>query len=216
MAKSQEKTPLAKLRGILGKNVGSMAKLLGCSIATIRSVETGRLKISSKLKERIVHETWISPDWLTRGDVSVPAISTRREPYTLEVFKEAQAKKRFSEQVLPFFCLSGERDAIVRICSILRSANSQKRYHVATFKLMEALESLADEFGYHSDCPLNEGDSLDLLKTRALLQEHVANIDYMVNVGTEAQKNIKPTSGQPSPWPQKPAKSKRSARRGKV
>ena len=50
----------------------AMAEFLGCSVDTIQSIETGRLKLSDELAGRISLETGVSLKWLLDDDVSGP------------------------------------------------------------------------------------------------------------------------------------------------
>lgn len=64
--------PLAVLRKILEMSQQDFAELVNCSVATIQSVELGRLRLSLALAERIRDATGISVNWLIRGNPSDP------------------------------------------------------------------------------------------------------------------------------------------------
>ncbi|RYD72171.1 MAG: hypothetical protein EOP84_23625 [Verrucomicrobiaceae bacterium] len=85
--------PLAVLRAVLGMSQDQMAELAQCSRKTIQAVELGNLNMSDSLANRIVKETWVDPQWLTSGDPRKPIITQTGDPYTLELFKVAQAFK---------------------------------------------------------------------------------------------------------------------------
>lgn len=92
-----ERHVLAILRQILGSDGRSMgqkelAELAGCSLATIQSVELGRLKLSQRLAEKIATVCGVSPDWLLQDDPSAPPTAwLRNGEFTAEVFKATQA-----------------------------------------------------------------------------------------------------------------------------
>lgn len=85
--------PLAALRAEIGLSQDQMAELLGVSRKTVQAVELGNLKLSDSLANRIVKETWISPDWLMGGDLTKPMVSCHDAPFDRGTFELAQAWK---------------------------------------------------------------------------------------------------------------------------
>src|SRR6516165_10387001 len=63
---------LSVLRKNLALRQTQLAKMVGCSVATITSVEVGRLKLSESLAKRIAAATGCDEQWLLAGDASVP------------------------------------------------------------------------------------------------------------------------------------------------
>lgn len=180
-----------------------MAEFLDCSIDTIKSIESGRMKLSESMAERMFHEFGISKAWLLAGDVSAPPIAQNREPYTEEHFHNAQADKGEYEKVNPFFLMGHLMNAHLRVARILLAANEQRRFHIALFKLREALEKVEAVFGLKPD------DGIDLVAAKDLLEDgrrYFETIDGFT----------RPLMEQLSPKPEKPARSKRSVRRRKV
>jgi transcriptional regulator with XRE-family HTH domain len=55
------------LRQILGLTVEEFAKLIGKSLTTVNSLETGRLKLSEETAFRISQETGVEMHWLLKG-----------------------------------------------------------------------------------------------------------------------------------------------------
>jgi transcriptional regulator with XRE-family HTH domain len=72
MPASKRSHALAILRKNLGLRQPELAEMLGCSVATIQSIEVGRLKLSESLASRISAATGCDRDWLLRNDVSEP------------------------------------------------------------------------------------------------------------------------------------------------
>lgn len=87
------KTTLAILRTTIGLGQRDMAKLLGCSMATVQSIEMSRLALSKKLAHQTSLQTGVDPDWLLRNEYKEPPVSNHLPPrqYTKEVFEERQA-----------------------------------------------------------------------------------------------------------------------------
>jgi transcriptional regulator with XRE-family HTH domain len=69
------KHTLAKLRITLGLRQKEMADLLGVSLATIQSIESGRLRLSKQLAVRAEFETGVNAHWLFANDISKPVRS---------------------------------------------------------------------------------------------------------------------------------------------
>jgi DNA-binding XRE family transcriptional regulator len=67
---------LSHVLSVLRKNLAlrqtQLAKMVGCSVATITSIEVGRLKFSESLAKRIAAATGCDEQWLLAGDASVP------------------------------------------------------------------------------------------------------------------------------------------------
>lgn len=124
-----------------------MAEILGCSTATIHSIESGRLKISKNLARKILHETQISPKWLLSGDVSAPPISLNHEPYTSDIFDRAQVEKIRRDYPDAHTFLMRQMGFCAMLAAILASAREKRSYFMAEYKISQALQTLRDEFG---------------------------------------------------------------------
>jgi DNA-binding XRE family transcriptional regulator len=72
MPASKRTHTLAILRKNLALRQPELAEMVGCSVATIQSIEVGRLKLSESLAGRISVTTGCDRDWLLRNDVSAP------------------------------------------------------------------------------------------------------------------------------------------------
>jgi DNA-binding XRE family transcriptional regulator len=69
---------LALLRKVLRLKQSDLAKLVGCSAATIQSIEMLRLKLSKRLAARISAATCANVDWLLNNDVNAPMPPIRK------------------------------------------------------------------------------------------------------------------------------------------
>jgi DNA-binding XRE family transcriptional regulator len=63
---------LSVLRKNLALRQTELAKMVGCSVNTITSIEVGRLKLSESLARRIAVVTGCDEQWLLANDISVP------------------------------------------------------------------------------------------------------------------------------------------------
>lgn len=136
------------LRRVIGKTQPQMAKMLGCSAATIQSIEVGRLKMSERLAQRISRKTDINPAWLLQGDPLAPPMDTTGAPYTQESFELNQP----INHPLPVIGVSDWLSGIWRqVLGILASAHKRRELPLCEYKLRESLRALEKRFGYQ-DC----------------------------------------------------------------
>ena len=96
MATSQQKSKVAQTRIITGETAEAFADIIGKSLSTLRSLETGRLKLSEKTALEISSATGVSFGWLLSGKNTPPVCGSLRQelPYTKESFVHHTAKKR--------------------------------------------------------------------------------------------------------------------------
>ena len=159
MAKSQFRTTAAVLRSILNKSAEAMAEFVDCSISTIKSVESGRLKLSPSLAERMYHETGISKQWLLAGDPLAPPISWRDDPYTFQAFVRAQAWKNYHDRMPKMKVTKDFVGFAVRLRAILASADRRKTYHMTAYHVGEFLKDLEGEHGTDKGAPSSDMDA---------------------------------------------------------
>lgn len=95
---SKRRTPVSVLRGLLGLTVAEFAELIGKSLVTVNSLETGRLKLSEETAQTISEECGVSMGWLLAGKPKEKPYFTDVEngvqPYTRECFERVQAAKQ--------------------------------------------------------------------------------------------------------------------------
>lgn len=91
MRRSPYRHPLAVLRLGLGLGQKEMARLLGCSVATVQAIELKRLALSGRLAQAASDQTSVSAEWLLGGDPSVPPVTAAGEPFTVEKYEARQA-----------------------------------------------------------------------------------------------------------------------------
>lgn len=161
---SSEKTNVAKLRIQLGEKQDGFAQLIGCSIHTLQSVETGRLKLSKSLATKISAVSGVHVDWLLKNLRSAPfaavpdirfrnfkgrmvRIRGEREPYTHETFLRAQKLQKIPEFIgimIPDYMFSfyGQMRAI------FNSAAKNGLAGAAILTTARWLENLRRQFGH--------------------------------------------------------------------
>ena len=151
MKPSPLRHPVAIVRQICRLYQKEFAELIGCSRIYLQKIEQtpqhGGQRLSEKLATRISHETGISLAWLLTGDPNLPAVSGRGEPYTHQIYEHAQAEKKWFDQPQPYFRRNSALGFCAQLVAILESANAQKKYFMAEYKVGKALESLRNEFG---------------------------------------------------------------------
>src|SRR5262245_36752431 len=96
MAKPKSKTTVSVLRSTIGISAKKLADLIGRSIHTVKSLESGRLALSEDLAMKISHETGVDTRWLLGGNpqtrpfpdvIAQEYLSARLdEDYSKEVF----------------------------------------------------------------------------------------------------------------------------------
>jgi len=151
MRTSPRRHALAVLRLTLGLGQKEMAQLVGCSAATIQSVElnSGRLKLSSSLAERISKETGVAVRWLLQNDTAAPIIDVAGEPFTAETFKRHRASRerpktdfRDTAYVLRMATL-----AAWRITAAMVQAYEDDKFNLCDHAVFEACRNIESEFG---------------------------------------------------------------------
>lgn len=140
---------LAKLRAILEMTQPELAKLLNCSVPTIKAIEgnKGRLDLSHALAERAEYQTGVSIDWLLRNDSSEqPTFGNQTNtPYLKTHFEQRQAAIRQSKsdsnlqsaQVGWVLCR-----VLKTIAAMLLRACEQGQTDLCAYKLQKALDEL--------------------------------------------------------------------------
>jgi transcriptional regulator with XRE-family HTH domain len=86
MSKSELRTKVAVLRSVIGLSVGEFAALVGKSPYTIKSLESGRLKLSKGLAILISKKTGVALRWLLDETQTGPPFTRDNEPFTKESY----------------------------------------------------------------------------------------------------------------------------------
>jgi DNA-binding XRE family transcriptional regulator len=187
-------TPAAVLRAILGIKDAEMAEILGCSRATIHSLESGRLKMSNAMARRMFHETHISPQWALAGNAKAPPVAAGGEPYTRAIFERAQAEKVQRNRPPLQSLLLDALGYAARLVAILTSASNRGEYYMASYKTWAALRALREEFGQDLAVYTPTNSSLDQNAEQAL-----AVLQKFREAYDEAQVHLSRLFVQPTP-----------------
>ncbi len=133
------------------------ALLVGCSIHTLQSVESGRLKLSKTLATLIYIFTGVGVDWLLKNDLkSAPVAATSFktysgetvfDPYSLETFREAKKLHQTGEWISLhiaeyMFSFYGQMSAI------LNSAAARGHAGAAILQTAKWLDASREQFGH--------------------------------------------------------------------
>jgi len=138
------------------------AELIGCSVHTLQSIETGRLKLSQKLAHRIARETGVAVDWLVGKPPKAPIVGELRivkrrdgtgtldvrPPYKFQYYEQAQASKIKPDEYLAEDLSAVYLDHYAPILrAILFSAHKQRCLNVALWKISNFLSDCEKQFG---------------------------------------------------------------------
>jgi DNA-binding XRE family transcriptional regulator len=109
MRPSALRHPVAVLRTFLGLKQPEFAKLVGCSPATIQSIELGpeRLEASFSVAFQISDATGVDHKWIINGDPLAPMMDRFGNPYSIEVWEVFRDARR----------ASGEDEDSVNFCT---------------------------------------------------------------------------------------------------
>jgi transcriptional regulator with XRE-family HTH domain len=96
MATSQQKSKVAQIRLITGETAEAFADIIGKSISTLRSLETGRLKLSEGTARQISEATGVNLAWLLDNKKRTPICCREHssKPFSKESYIHHIAKKR--------------------------------------------------------------------------------------------------------------------------
>jgi len=156
MRLSSKRTTVAVLREILGLSVEEFAVLVGKSVPTIRSLESGRLRLGEQTAIEISKKTGVSLKWLLDGKPEVEPYyvdGTGPKPYDLYIFEELRAAEQYGHR-LPFGDTDEgiTRDSIfyaLQALPIFYSALSKGNAMLMHYHWSNFLESMREKFGVH-------------------------------------------------------------------
>jgi transcriptional regulator with XRE-family HTH domain len=128
---------VAHLRKILQRTQEDFAVLAGVSRNAVASLESGRLKLSARLANKISEQTNVNPHWLLTADPSAPMVNCDNQPWRQEDFEAAQ--KDLQERDLAVELL--EREMATEVCTAyiflqraLQAASKRNAFAVSQFR----------------------------------------------------------------------------------
>ena len=157
--RSKRKTTVAVLRQELGLSVDEFAKLIDKSVATINSLETGRLKLSEETAFKIQEETGVEMAWLLKaGPREKPYVLSFeghgvRKAYTRELFEQIQSSKGRKSYYLedPKHHLISAFSIVSDWLSVYTAAEQTGRGDLATYLMCQLLDQLVERLGKDDD-----------------------------------------------------------------
>jgi transcriptional regulator with XRE-family HTH domain len=157
--KSKRRTTIAVLRQELGLSVEKFAKLIDKSVATINSLETGRLKLSEETAFKIQEETGVEMQWLLKaGPREKPYVLSfegygARRPYAKELFEQIQSSKGRKSYYLkdPEHHLIPAISIVSDWFSVYAKAEQAGREDLATYLMCQFLDQLVERMGQNDD-----------------------------------------------------------------
>jgi transcriptional regulator with XRE-family HTH domain len=147
MTRTTKKTTIAVLRSITGLKAKCFADVLGCSEATVNSLETGRLKLSETMAQRIFHETGASLKWLLAGDVHALPMGRDGKPYSAEHFEAHHSHKLHADKLPPARLAVDFVNFAARLHDILSASNRADGYALTAYKVGRFLDGMERDGG---------------------------------------------------------------------
>ena len=151
---SKRKTTVAVLRQTLELSVEEFAKLIGKSVTTINSLESGRLKLSEETAFVISRETGIGRSWLLKNKPKEkPRVFDVAEgvdrPFTKAVFQARQAQKKYEASIRlnPDLLLIDAIQRVTHWVAIYTAAAQKGQGALAYYLMSEFLEKLDRRLG---------------------------------------------------------------------
>lgn len=147
MAKSQGKTKVAVLRATIGISAKEFADLVGKTVHTVNSLESGRLVLSDKLAIKIGDVTSVSPHWLVDDRDTRPPVDVPGELVTRESFEAHRAGILAGRQTLSeVFIEHWIADALWGLEELLKKIQKFENFNLALYRVSRFLLGLEAEF----------------------------------------------------------------------
>ena len=176
MRLSEQRTTVAVLRAIIGETTHEFARATGLSLSAVEKLESGRLKLSDSIAQRISFETGASTKWLLGGNTRIPPLLDISTPeflagqehldiatgnadaplFTADVYRRVRAARLSGQSPTPDGHHSRDEQIIcvlLRLLCIYCAARKRGEDAMALFRLDSAEAELAREFGFTLDQP---------------------------------------------------------------
>lgn len=208
MARSQQKTTIAKLRAVLGSTLGGekrFAKLAERSPDWVKKVSAGIIKLGEEPARKIYLKTGVSVDWLL-GKSGGPPVNSRGDPYTFEMFQWYQTHAVQHSAGTPFLFA-------VDIAAIGDAAGENGKAALFIWKLKTFLDQCADEFGFSAS---GQATALKMLDEAAKHVKLKALVFHDKGMPVERMRLVRVTAGASSAAkrPSRPRSARRKRRAG--
>jgi transcriptional regulator with XRE-family HTH domain len=203
MATSQQKSKVAQTRLITGETAEAFADIIGKSLSTLRSLETGRLKLSEKTALDISRATGVSLRWLLDDKTTPPTCdgTLPPEPFTKESYVAHAAKKRQNSYKVSHPELNLMLGLAIRdIATAFYSAAERGNGDIALYYLEKFAEDLGKQFPPPQD--RTKAARALIFLGESLIGDGVADEDEQGGSGAPA---TTPQKKQPSRKSKRPA-----------
>lgn len=167
---SKKKTPVAVLRTKLGLTVKEFAELIGKSVWSVTSLETGRLNLSEETAIKISDETGVAMKWLLDGNPKEKPYETdpvdgSKHPYTKEIFERIQAhkKKGITYSSNPNTRLVRAIAAATPWLSVFNAADEAGRSDLAVYLLHQFFDGLVERLGKDDDAMMRINEKAKII-----------------------------------------------------
>ena len=134
-----------------------LADLLDCSVDTVQSIETGRLRISENMARKISHATAVNLNWLLDDDVTKPIINHYGTPYTKANFEERQAQlvkcERLPDADDAAWVILEVGTNFAKVAAILLRGVERSEFDTYLYRLRKALREVYFDDGEYSKNP---------------------------------------------------------------
>ena len=164
MAKPKSKTTVSVLRSRIGISAKKFAGLIGRSIHTVKSLESGRLALSEDLAMKISVETGVDAGWLLHASpagapfpdlIAQDYLSAKpSEDYSKEVFDRVRAAREAKQPTIPEGEHTREEQVVCilfRLAFFYSSARANGEEVMAVYRLSNFEADIAEEFGLSID-----------------------------------------------------------------
>jgi len=185
MPASKSSHALSVLRKNLALRQNELAKMVGCSVNTITSIEVGRLKLSESLAKRIAVVTDCDEQWLLANDVSVPMPErvVRVIDVTGKLSRGGLKKNRYVYTIL----LLGE--VFSRLFAEVRKLEKTSMRDVLEDRIRKELRVLEKTQTDPDARPLYSSNK-EFLQAMHILNEHSELPTALLNLGIDVERLI--------------------------
>lgn len=155
MPKANFKTTISLLRKACGKSQTDMAGLLGRTVHTVASLESGKHPLTEELAVIASRKTGCSARWLLEADISKPIIDSYGRAFDHAAFKKIEGNrmkmKTIPEDKLANIVAHHSRGALPLALAVHRLVADAARLHkdpdLMAWKINKMLNELATESG---------------------------------------------------------------------
>jgi len=144
MRKSQQKTPIAVIRSIIGMSAQEFAKLIGRTVHTVKSLESGRLPLSEDLAMQISGETGVLVESLLDYNPDYPPMTGEGFDFTLAAFEDYRAELAAGKTTWEHKGFSKYLGKT--LTAIAQQAEDKPKFNLLMYRAEKFFDKLCEEF----------------------------------------------------------------------